>query len=338
MSSRISSSVDDWALTLLENQIAEALGLLELRVEGNTFHRIAHLTQWVLGNYSETDFENSTEPAEAVVRRKRLREELIQAHLISDTDDDALLEATGDVTHPLQQAREDPEVQANLYRITGVSHQSTEFQAPETARTAEEEPTDGVDATATPLRLTSTDGKEFAVTRELSALLVQLIERVNSMHNQVHKFTRVSASSTRLEPRRQSTLNIRFQDTFSIAGDNSYSSPLEPNRRNAWPQMNPGPPPRNPVWEGGESSSYWPGSSFPTRDSQASRWNSSNRDIGQVVPKGQIRFSEAKSQGIDVFLARLEDCRTLANLTEEEVLSLLSEIFTDTAATWYRNE
>ena len=54
--------------------------------------------------------------------------------------------------------------------------------------------------------------------------------------------------------------------------------------------------------------------------------------------KWQIRFSGAKSQSIDVFLARLEDCRVLANLTEEEVLSSLSELFTDTAATCYRNE
>ena len=30
--------------------------------------------------------------------------------------------------------------------------------------------------------------------------------------------------------------------------------------------------------------------------------------------------------------------RLQANLTEEEVLSSLSELFTDTAATWYRNE
>ena len=103
----------------------------------------------MLGNYSETDYENSTEPAEVVVRRKRLREELIQAHLTSDTNDDALLEAMGNVTHPLQQVREDPDVQANLDRTTGVSHVSTESQAPDTAWTAEEEQTDGIDGTAT---------------------------------------------------------------------------------------------------------------------------------------------------------------------------------------------
>ena len=63
-----------------------------------------------------------------------------------------------------------------------------------------------------------------------------------------------------------------------------------------------------------------------------------SRDIGQIVRKWKIRFSGAKSQGIDVFLVRLEDCRVLANLTEEDVLPSLSELITDTAATWYRNE
>ena len=58
MSKRVSSSVEDCALTRPENQIAEALRLLELRVEGNTFHRLARLTHWMLGNYSDTDFEN----------------------------------------------------------------------------------------------------------------------------------------------------------------------------------------------------------------------------------------------------------------------------------------
>ena len=63
-----------------------------------------------------------------------------------------------------------------------------------------------------------------------------------------------------------------------------------------------------------------------------------SRDIGQIVRKWQIRVSGAMRQSIDVFLTRLEDCRALANLSEKEVLSKLPELFTDTAATWCRNE
>ena len=62
------------------------------------------------------------------------------------------------------------------------------------------------------------------------------------------------------------------------------------------------------------------------------------RLIGEIVRKWQIHFSGAKSQSIDVFLAMLEDCRVLAILTEEKVLSSLLELFTNTDATWYRNE
>ena len=91
---------------------------------------------------------------------------------------------------------------------------------------------------------------------------------------------------------------------------------------------------RNPA-----RSSSWPNYTAPGMSANLSRSGLyHSRDIGQTVRKWQIRFSGAKSQSIDVFLARLEDCRVLANRTEEEVLSSLSELFTDTAATWYRNE
>ena len=63
------------------------------------------------------------------------------------------------------------------------------------------------------------------------------------------------------------------------------------------------------------------------------------RDVGQIVRKWQVRFSGQKGESIDTFLVRVEDCRALANLTEEEeVLSSLSELFTQKAATWYQNE
>ena len=257
MSRRVYRAVDDWALALPENQVAEYLGQLELRVEGNTFHRLVRLTNWMLGNYSETDFENSTEPAETVTRRKGLREALIHSYLTNDGSDDALLEATEDIIHPLQQAQEDPEVQTNLNRTTDVNNETTETQVPSADERTEEEQNaaDSGNAIQTLpsewMWLTSTDGKEFTVPRELSVLLVQLIERVNSLHNQVHEVTRASASSTRLEPRRQSTSNVRFQETFTIAEEDQYSSPLEPNRRSARPQGHPSPAPGNQVWAGG---------------------------------------------------------------------------------------
>ena len=136
---------------------------------------------------------------------------------------------------------------------------------------------------------------------------------------------------------------MQFESTYTVHGDD------------AWDGLPPTPPPArtggqadlrgvNPAWVGGDRRSSarvpsWPNHSRPGETGNFSRSSTfHSRDIGQVVRKWQIRFSGAKSQSIDVFLARLEDCRVLANLSEEEVLSSLSELFTDTAATWYRNE
>ena len=138
--------------------------------------------------------------------------------------------------------------------------------------------------------------------------------------------------------------NVHFEDTFSIPDEREvwtrHSLPPQPAR----PREQVGLREVNPAWVGGDRhnparSSSWPNYTVPGTSANLSRSGLyHSRDIGQIVRKWQIRFSGAKSQSIDVFLARLEDCRVLANLTEEEVLSLLSELFTDTAATWYRNE
>ena len=42
-------------------------------------------------------------------------------------------------------------------------------------------------------------------------------------------------------------------------------------------------------------------------------------------------------QSIDVFLNRVDECRNLAKMSEEEILSSLSELFAGVAATWYQN-
>ena len=57
----------------------------------------------------------------------------------------------------------------------------------------------------------------------------------------------------------------------------------------------------------------WPNHSTPGMTGKF--WRSSmfhSRDIDQIVRKWQIRFSGAKSQGIDLFLAKLKGCRDLA--------------------------
>ena len=63
-----------------------------------------------------------------------------------------------------------------------------------------------------------------------------------------------------------------------------------------------------------------------------------NRDVGQIVSKWHIKFSgSSKEQSVELFLTRIEECRALANLIYDQVLSSLSELLTGEAATWYRN-
>ena len=205
------------------------------------------------------------------------------------------------------------------------------------------------------IRLLASDGSEFSVPREFSTLLAELIVKVKSLEDLVLDQHRRATSSNHIADRQGQAAssthiaehrtghNVQFEDTYTVHGNDT------------WNDLPPTPPPArrvgqadlrgvNPAWVGGDRRSSARGSSWLNQSTPGETGNFSrsstfhSRDIGQVVRKWQIRFSGAKSQSIDVFLARLEDCRVLANLSEEEVLSSLSELFTDTAATWYRNE
>ena len=61
------------------------------------------------------------------------------------------------------------------------------------------------------------------------------------------------------------------------------------------------------------------------------------RDVGNIARKWGLKFTGEKGQSIDVFLNRVEECRDLAKMSEEEMLSSLSELFAGVAATWYQN-
>lgn len=104
------------------------------------------------------------------------------------------------------------------------------------------------------------------------------------------------------------------------------------------PGLNPYHPNQSKKLPRTTSEASWPNSG--NQSTFDSRWRSMGhtRDVGQIVRKWQVRFSGQKGESIDTFLARVEDCRALANLTEEEVLSSLSELFSQKAATWYQNE
>ena len=76
-------------------------------------------------------------------------------------------------------------------------------------------------------------------------------------------------------------------------------------------------------------------------DASTPRPNVPNRnnqqDVGNIARKWGLKFTGEKGQSIDVFLNRVEEYRDLAKMSEEEMLSSLSELFAGVAATWYQN-
>ena len=375
MSYNIQEAVEDWVLSLSQCDVDTYLSQLELKRQGTTFRNMDKLSKWVLGIYAPQDFHESARPDDAIARRKRLREDLLD-RLVTEEDGTFVRTSRWDV-HPLDAVLGSDEIAQILLRTTSEAvreanpaqhthatsneegtrdddtqrrqqhqqqQQTIDLENSERRSSTDDEQEDVNRENRPPemLRLLASDGSEFCVPREVSSLLAELIAKVRSLEDMVLNQQRHAASSTRIaEPR--AGHNVQFESTYGVRGDDT------------WPDLPPTPPPArnagqanlrgvNPAWVGGDRRSSarvpsWPNHTTPGETGNFSRSSMfHSRDIGQVVRKWQIRFSGAKSQSIDVFLARLEDCRVLANLSEEEVLSSLSELFTDTAATWYRNE
>ena len=191
------------------------------------------------------------------------------------------------------------------------------------------------------MHLLAADGSEFCVPRKIGALLTELIVKLRSLEELVLDQQRHAASNRHIAECRTGQ-NVHFADAYTIhRDDDSMCLPSTPPRARRDGQA--GLLGVNIALVGGDRrssarGSSWPNCSTPETGNVSRSSMFHLRDIGQIVSKWQIQFSGAKSQSIDVFLARLEDCRVLANLSEEEVLSSLSDLFMETAAMWYRNE
>ena len=161
------------------------------------------------------------------------------------------------------------------------------------------------------LRLLASDGSEFEVPREVGSLLAELLAKVRSLEDLVLNQQRHATSSTHIAGHRPGH-NVQFEDTYTVYGDDAWTISLTPPpaRRDGQAGLQA----VNAAWVGANRRSSarvpsWPNHSTPGATGSFSRSSMSHsRDIGQVVRKWQIRFSGAKSQSIDVFLARLEDC------------------------------
>ena len=85
MSYNIQEAVEDWVLYLSQNEVDNCLSRLELKRQGTLFRNLDRLSKWVLGIYAPQDFQVSARPDDAIVRRKRLREDLLR-RLVTEED------------------------------------------------------------------------------------------------------------------------------------------------------------------------------------------------------------------------------------------------------------
>ena len=59
--------------------------------------------------------------------------------------------------------------------------------------------------------------------------------------------------------------------------------------------------------------------------------------VAQVVRRWNLKLTGERGENIEIFLDRVEECWTLARLTETEILKALPELFEGVAATWIRS-
>lgn len=339
-------SIEDWLQELPWNEVDLHMSFLEMKRQPGHFANLHNLSRWILGEYTPENFLEADEPGDVIARHKDRRERFIKEVLDMDHSE----HPDQNEEHPLAAVLRDQVVAQNLAKTTS-SHlpvvnpgRNTENEEEETeprlaihGNKQQRKPT-AQQQSEEMLNLISANGTEFQVPRDISLLLTELITKVKSLEYKISSMENQAAASTHIYDDRPG--HVQFADTFTVherSDEESATQAPTPVRSQQQADLRG----VNPAWVGGDRPTGRPNWSVPSGFDATNNFSRSgfghSRDVGQIVRKWQIRFSGAKSQSIDVFLARLEDCRTSANLSEEEVLSALSELFTDTAATWYRN-
>ena len=346
----IEMAMGDWLQSISRSEIDEYLSRLELRRQGSIFRLMDRLNKRMLGIYVPEDFAESASTDDAIARRTNRREELIR-RIVTEQDCTFVETFSWDV-HPLEVILKSEAILQTVLKTTREA--AIDTQHPPTPQNADggrnsdaqiteqslsidmENCTKEVNANGRSdgettangqepqpeemLRLLSTNGTEIQVPRDVGTLLAELILQVRSLQDRLTNQQRQAASSTRRDARPEQ--NVHFEDTFYAADEPEAWDERRRSCPPARPRDQAGFRDGNTAWEEGDRWRPARSTSWQHQTTQSTLANLSrsslyhSRDVGEVVRKWQIRFSGAKSQSIEVFLARLEDCRVLANLTE----------------------
>ncbi|CAB0034823.1 unnamed protein product [Trichogramma brassicae] len=61
-------------------------------------------------------------------------------------------------------------------------------------------------------------------------------------------------------------------------------------------------------------------------------------DVGAIVRKWEVEFNGEKGSSVDEFIQRVDECRRLARLSDEDLLNSITELLTGQARLWCRQE
>ena len=341
--------VENWCFATKNEDLDRNLKLLSLKTSGTRFEKLNRLAKWVLGEYSAVEFENSTADAHADwVFRVNLRETFIDRASTGEWDSSwANSTHEEEEPHPLRIASATEAttraLEASRQRVREASAQ-TPVQEGEDKASGQPPPASS--PTTNQTREDSNwsrifeSGSQYELTKCLESIqrgLAELTLRVDSLAAEKHgpppSSTRLGGESGTNRP------HVAFQDslesnpTHEVNPSAAIPTPA-PCAENDWLRGS---------WEGGspqskKTSSEDQSASAVPHNLTFSRPNATiPRDVGQIVRRWGVQFSGEPDQSAETFLGRVDECRALARLSEEEMLSSLSELFTGVAAMWYRN-
>ena len=131
MSYNVQEAVEDWVLSLSQNEVDDCLSQLEMKRQGTLFRNLDKLSKWVLGIYALHDFQVSARPDDVIARRMRLREDLLR-RLVTEEDGTFVRTSKWDV-HPLEVVLKSEQILEILHKTTAeIALSPATTQHPET--------------------------------------------------------------------------------------------------------------------------------------------------------------------------------------------------------------
>lgn len=331
-----------WVFGLAEDRLLRVLNSLELNATGTVLVRRQRLIDRLQGNESSTEFQQEEE----MDSQEDLQEQRPTDNLASSSiEDTSWPTRTTNMTPTTMSSPK--EAQPRTITTTAMVHSAMDADPIENRETRRQ---DQQDAQIMELR---------EIISDLSIALEHAEERASAYKRMVEERPArmdfegsTAASSTKIaqEPQNQRRSNVNFRDTFSLnyiseneIQDRQGEATADPRQgsSNTTRSTKPHRQTSNSPWMGNPG-----GGETQTRAVLESPRNPviqrtfqelpRMRDVGDTVRRWQIQFSGSKGQSIEEFLTRVQECRLISNITDEELLLAIPHLMRGIALQWCR--